>query len=68
MDPDEQIGGLINTLLEKTRNGRLEWVSTPLSSAYNVLIPNLFHNHPPDRFGHPAELHAGHPELRGRGD
>ncbi len=39
MDPDEQIGGLINTLLEKTRNGRLEWVSTPLSSAYNVLIP-----------------------------
>ena len=39
MDPGENLGALINTLLDKTRNGRLEWASTPLSGAYSVSFP-----------------------------
>ncbi|MDE2838885.1 MAG: hypothetical protein OXL97_15465 [Chloroflexota bacterium] len=39
MDPDKNLGALIDTLVDKTRNGRLEWSSTPLTSAYNVTFP-----------------------------
>ena len=39
MDPDQKFGELINTLLEKTRHGRLAWASTPVSGAYNVAFP-----------------------------
>ncbi len=36
MDPDQKLVELINTLLEKTLNGRLAWASTPLPDAYKV--------------------------------
>ena len=39
MDPDQNFGELINTLLEKTRHGRLAWASTPVSGAYDVAFP-----------------------------
>lgn len=39
MEPDKQLGTLIDTLLEKTRNGRLNWAATPLTNAYSVVFP-----------------------------